>query len=188
MTDEILGGRRKALEESFFAKESEKLRRELIEKEAVKAKKESLTEASGISDEVVLEQMIALDIGSDTVAALCLVPLVEVAWADGSVDDEERDAILAAAEATGLARASASGRLLHAWLEARPNPEVLAAWKGYVGALSATLSAEAKDALKRELLGRARAVAEAAGGFLGVGNKVSKSEQAILDELAQAFS
>ena len=188
MSQEFLGDRKKALEDSFFAKETEKLRRELLEKEAEKATKESLSEVSGISDDIVLEHLIALDIRSDTLAALSLVPLVEVAWADGSVDDNERDAILAASEATGLSRGSASGQLLDSWLTERPGREVLAAWKEYVGALSSTLSVDAKHALKGELIGRARSVAEASGGFLGLGSKVDKTEQAVLDDLEQAFS
>ena len=113
---------------------------------------------------------------------------MEVAWADGSVDDNERDAILAAAEAAGLARESASGRLLDGWLTQRPDREVLSAWKEYVEALCATLTDDGKNALKRDLVGRARSVAEAAGGFLGLGSKVSKSEQDMLDELERAFS
>ncbi len=188
MSEEFLGDRRKALEESFFAKENEKLRHALQEKETVRTAKEALGEASGISDDAVLEHLMALDIGSDTVAALSLVPLVEVAWADGSVDDNERDAILAAAEAAGLARESASGRLLDGWLTQRPDREVLSAWKEYVEALCATLTDDGKNALKRDLVGRARSVAEAAGGFLGLGSKVSKSEQDMLDELERAFS
>ena len=50
-----------------------------------------------------------------------------------------------------------------------------------------TLRESARGALKEDLLGRARAVAEAAGGLLGFGNKVSKSEQAVLDDLEEAF-
>ena len=45
----------------------------------------------------------------------------------------------------------------------------------------------AMNDLKSDLLGRARTVAEAAGGILGLGSKVSKSEQAMLEELAHAF-
>ncbi|MDH3689658.1 MAG: hypothetical protein OEU36_09305 [Gammaproteobacteria bacterium] len=188
MSQEFLGDRKKALEDSFFAKESDKLRDELKQQEEVKASKESLSEASGITDSAVLEQLIALDIGSDTVAAISLVPLVEVAWADGDVDDKERDAILVAAEAAGIGRDSASGQLLDSWLAERPDRSVLSAWKEYVGALSATLNVEGKNTLKRDLLGRARSVAEAAGGFIGLGNKISKSEQDVLDELDRAFS
>ena len=188
MTEEILGGRRKALEESFFAKQNEKLRRALREQEAAKARKEALAAASGISDDAVLEELIALDIAADTVAALALVPLVEVAWADGSIDDKERVAILTAAEQAGLEKGGASHQLLQSWLTARPDQDVRRAWKEYVEALCNTLSAEPKQALKEQMVGRARAVAEAAGGFLGLGSKVSSKEKAVLDELEQAFS
>jgi hypothetical protein len=42
--------------------------------------------------------------------------------------------------------------------------------------------------LKQDLLGRARGVAEAAGGFLGLGKRISSAEQAVLTELEQAFT
>ena len=188
MSNEFLGDRKKALEDSFFAKESEKLRRELAEKEAMQANRDALSEASGITDDAVLQHLIALDIGSDTLVALSLVPLVEVAWADGNVDDKERQAILAAAEGAGLDKKGASGQLLNRWLAKKPDREVLATWKEYVSALSETLSGERRDALKQGLLSRARTVAEASGGVLGLGSKVSKSEQEVLDEFEQVFS
>ncbi len=55
-------------------------------------------------------------------------------------------------------------------------------------ALCSTLSAEPKQALKEQVIGHARGVAEAAGGFLGLGSKVSSKEKAVLDDLEQAFS
>jgi hypothetical protein len=187
MSDEILGGRRKALEESFFAKHNEKLRRALRAQEAAKAKKEALAAASGIDDDTVLDELISLDIAADTVAALALVPLVEVAWADGSIDEKERAAILAAATQTGLEKDGASHQLLQGWLEVRPDTRVRAAWNDYVSALCRTLGTDARRILKQTVLGRARRVAEAAGGFLDLGSKVSHSEQAVLDELERAF-
>jgi hypothetical protein len=63
----------------------------------------------------------------------------------------------------------------------------VATWREYVSALSATLTDDARQALKSELLGRARTVAEAAGGFMGMGQKVSAAEAAVLGELEQAF-
>jgi hypothetical protein len=49
------------------------------------------------------------------------------------------------------------------------------------------LSDETRQKLKEDLLGRARDVAKAAGGLLGMGRKVSKVEQAVLDELETTF-
>ena len=53
-------------------------------------------------------------------------------------------------------------------------------------ALAETMSAEDRRFFKGRVLDRARGVAEAAGGFLGIG-KVSAREQKVLDELASAF-
>lgn len=185
MSNEILGDRGKALEELFFARESENYRKSMQEKEEAQNNKEALSASSGITDDAVLEQLIALDIGSDTLAALALVPLVEVAWADGTMDDKERNAILSAAGDSGLSGDSAA--LLDGWLATQPNSEVLAGWKDYVSALCSTLDATARESLKQELLSRARTVAESAGGILGMG-KISSEEEEKLEELARAFS
>jgi tellurite resistance protein len=185
MSDEILGDRGKALEEMFFARESEKLRKTLQEKEGVRDKKEALSATSGITDDAVLERLVTLDIRSDTLAALSLVPLVEIAWADGTMDDSERSAILAAAEDAGISDESAA--LLDGWLVTQPGSEMLSAWKDYISALTSTMDTAARDNLEQELLGRARRVAESAGGFLGIGT-ISPDEEDKLEELARAFS
>ncbi len=185
MNGEFLGDRRKALEESFFAQESEKLRKALQAKEEAKHRKAALSAASGITNEAVLDELVALGIGSDTLAALSLVPLVEVAWADGTMHDNERKAILSAAGDAGLGPESMA--LLDRWLTTRPTGEVLSAWKDYVAALASSMDASTRDQFKQDLLGRARRVAEAAGGFLGIA-RISSEEEEKLEELAHAFS
>lgn len=178
----------RALEEAFFFKENEALRQRLQQSSDAKAKREAFATASGITDDAVLDKLIALGIAGDTLAALSLVPMVLVAWADGGVDAKEREAVLAGAEERGLRKGDASRELLEVWLARRPPPELLATWKGYIGALSATIGAEARTSLEKELLGRARAVAEASGGTLGFGRKVSTAEEAVLRDLDTAFS
>ena len=174
MSNEILGIRGKALEELFFARESEKFHQAKQEKDAAENRKAVLSAASGISDDTVLDQLIALNISSDTLAALSLLPLVEVAWADGDMDERERKAILSAAADTGLSTGSAA--LLDGWLVIQLGSSILAAWKAYVSALTGNMDAVAKDNLRQELLRRARVVAESAGGILGIG-KISKEEE-----------
>ena len=151
MTDDFLGDRRAALEEAFFAKQNALLRQKLKDSWEAQAKKEALAAASGINDDAVLERLGALGIRPDTTAALSLVPLVAVAWADGSIDDNERRAILSGAEEAGLGKQDVGHQLLQRWLSERPSPELLASWKDYTAALSATLSPEARAALKQAL-------------------------------------
>ncbi len=183
---QVLGERKKALEEQFFARQEKELRERVRREAAAKARRESLAEASGIRDEAVLDHLTGLGLDGETVAALSLVPLVEVAWAEGTLHDKEREAVLRAARDSGVTRDSAAWVLLESWLAKRPDRELLEAWEGYVEALVADLGPEERRALRHELLDRARTVAESAGGFLGVG-KVSDAETAMLSRLETAF-
>jgi hypothetical protein len=87
-----------------------------------------------------------------------------------------------------LAKEDISRQLFERWLAEAPPPALLATWKEYIGALSASLGPEARRALKQELLDRARAVAEAAGGFLVIGRRVSPAEEDVLKALERALS
>ena len=100
MAEDPLGSRKKALEESFFAEENARLRERMKAEKESKATKERLAEISGLEDEAVLAKLVALNIDSDTWAAISLVPLVEVAWADAKIDEKERRAVLSAAGET----------------------------------------------------------------------------------------
>jgi hypothetical protein len=188
VSKEFLGDRRAALEEAFFAKKDQELLQRLRELDKVRRTKEALSAASGITDELVLERVAALDLDSDTLAALSLVPLVAVAWADGSISDSERRSAFSRAAEMGLSRQDISHRLFERWLAEPPPPALLAVWKDYIKALSATRDGEGKDALREGVLSRARIVAEAAGGFLGIGGKISPAEERVLKELERAFS
>ena len=185
MSAGALKDRGDALETEFFARQNAKAVEALRVKRAAEESHEALGRALGLSDGAVLDALIEAGIGSETVAALALIPLVVVAWADGTLDDAERDAIERASE-----EASVDGEhraLLSAWLNAPPDANLLDAWKQYIEALRGQLDADACDALRDRILGGARQVAESAGGFLGLGNKVSASEAGVLDDLEACF-
>jgi hypothetical protein len=187
MRKELPGDRRKVLKESFFAKQNEALAR-LRKANEARARKDALSLASGITDDVVLDKLVALNIGRDTLPALFLAPLVAVAWADGRIDDTERNAVLSGAAELGLSEQEASYQLLERWLAERPSPELLASWKEYIDALSERLSQHAMETLKPELLRRAKAVAEAAGGRFSTGPKASSPGRAVLEDLETVIS
>ena len=188
MSKEFLGDREHALEEVFFAQQDQALLRRLREADATKSKKEALSAASGIADDAVLDKLISLGVDGATIAALSLVPLVLVAWADGEIDEKEREAVLAAAAEAGIEEKGPGHQLLGRWLSNRPPPQLLATWTGYIRAISPTLSEGALERLKSDLLGRARKVSEAAGGFLGAGWKTSPAEREVMAKLEKAFT
>jgi hypothetical protein len=176
----------KALEDSFFAKENEKVLARLREESARKQKRELLAEALGLGDEKVLDHLVDLDLSPEAIVAFSLVPLVEVAWADGQIQRKERDAILRAAEERGIAPDSVNHELLENWLRARPDPRLLEAWRHYTTGLLNELDSAERSLMRERLLGNARRIAESAGGFLGLGS-ISEAEKAMLGELESTF-
>ena len=171
----------------FFHEQDQQLLSAFRERLEKADRRTQLAEVSGIRDEAVLDHLIELKIGPDTLAAIAVVPLVCVAWADGEVQEAERTAVLAAAKAAGMHPQNSRYPLLEFWLTQRPGVEVLVAWEHYIRDLCQRLNEHEIGELRRDLLDRARGVATAAGGFLGFGTKISAVERAVLDRLEQAF-
>jgi len=179
-----LDDRRRELEGRFFAERNEELLRKMRERNQYLKRAEALAAASGITDPKTLQTLLDLNVDAETLTAMALVPLVAVAWADNVLDTSERDAIMKAAADVQNETQMA---LLESWLAQNPGPELLEAWKGYVSELMSTLDAGSCKKLQTELMDSARSVAGAAGGFLGLGNKISRVEQEVLDDLESCF-
>lgn len=186
MSHNALSDRRKALEDSFFQDQESKKISRLREELSAKKNKEEIGAASGIDDEKLLEALVKLDVGASDLSALALIPLVQVAWADGTMKDSERDAILQAASSQGVSKGGHGHQLLEAWLGTPPKSALYEAWAGYVDALVADMDEAQVEALKESILGLAHDVASAAGGLLGLGS-VSKSEKDVLTAISEAF-
>jgi uncharacterized tellurite resistance protein B-like protein len=182
----VLDERRQALEEAFFRKHDGALRARMRSERERADARDALIAQSPIADAALVDRLVELGIRLDTLAALMLVPLVEVAWADGTMDPREREAVLHAAEASGIEFESPSHALLEAWTRERPPAALYESWRAYIASLCRELSADHRWHLEEQLVGRARSVARAAGGFLGVA-KVSKPEEEVIARLEQAF-
>jgi hypothetical protein len=183
----MLHERGRKLEEAYFKEENDKAVNRLRELAKLKETTKALSDVSGITDEKVLEKLVALSVRPEALATLAAIPLVEVAWADGNVDGKERAAILRAAASVEFGKNRVDFPLLESWLDKRPSPKLLEAWMHFVEGLAAAMDPHELKQLKHDLLDRARMVAETAGGFLGIG-RISSAEQAVLDRMARAFS
>ncbi len=186
MADNVLEARRVALEEAFFSKENERLRERMKAEREREAARKALGSELGLRDEALLDRLLELGIRIDTVEALALAPLALVAWADGKMEPREHDAVMKGAEGSGIAPGSPGYALLETWTKRQPPAELMEAWRAYIAALLGELSTEQRRELEECILGRARAVAQATGGLLGIAS-VSREEVAVLTELANAF-
>ena len=175
----------RAIEAGFLKDDADSFRRALATEEAEAAG--ALGRATGIDDTDLLARIAELGIRPETLAALTLIPLIETAWADGVMDAKERAAVLRGAASTGIAPESASYRLLEIWTVERPAPEIAAVWRDFIAAIAKSLSARQRAALRAKIIGRAWAVANAAGSLLDATPNVSAEERAALDELDAAF-
>ncbi len=184
---DALYDRGKALEGAFFQQKDHELLKKMRAEFETEEKRVALSKSSGITDDGLLNQLIELEIDPTSFASFALLPLIQVAWADGKMQSAERDAILNSAEQSGVSKESAAFEILESRLEESPGDDLYDAWKVYASSLKESLDPAQASNLQNKILGRAREVAEAAGGFLGFGNKVSDEEAAVLEKLAAAF-
>lgn len=176
---DTFGERRQTQEEEYFRKREQELIQKMRQRAATDAARQQLAEQSGIADSEVLQDLEALGYTPDTVRLLHLVPLVQMAWAEGGVSDRERTLILDAARAGGIDDGSVAAHQLAQWLASRPTDQFFETTLRAIGALLEGQPVADRDAAQRDLLAYCTAIAAASGGVLGRG-KVSDTERQLL--------
>jgi tellurite resistance protein len=162
-------------ESAYFQKRDQELREQLRE-QLDKAAGELQTdqESTKLS---LSERIAALGFTGDKLKVFDLLPLIHVAWADGSVSRKERSAILDVLGGRGILPGSDAFRTVESLLEERPSDAFL----------------NQSLAILKEAVGGARAanivdlcvqVAGASGGFLNMGT-ISEEERASIESIAQ---
>ena len=183
---DLIHERGQALENAFFAERDRQLLDVLRRRLALETVEHELTEATGVTDEIAIPELAGLP-APHFLALLGIFPMVEIAWCDRHISSKERALISTAAAEMGVTAGSATQALLNRWLENRPPENAAQLWTEYVQAVCATLTPETVKKLKQSVMGRAKKTAQATGGMLGVGEKISAAEKSCLERLAKAF-
>jgi hypothetical protein len=177
----------KQIEDAFFAKEDEKLIKELQILQKMNNSKKELSAVSGIKNDAVLEKLVSLDVRPETLASFTVIPLIEVAWADGTPDTQEQKSILSIIDGNGFfKKGNINYKLVEQWLKRKPKSELFEAWDIYIRGLCRHLPPEGKEILQKEILTNARIIADSSGGFLGIGS-ISDAEEKVINKLEAAF-
>ena len=184
---DALHQRGQALEDEFFRQVDQQLISDLKAAKERENLKEQLALVTSFQDDALLENLIDGGFQPTSLAALALVPAVFVAWADGSVTAQERQAVMSAALHRGIEEQPTAMKLLESWLHKHPPRPLWKLWKEYVAAVYASVPQASGEALANEIQQQAKGVAEASGGTLGFG-KISQEERAILDDIASVFA
>jgi tellurite resistance protein len=174
--------RGEALAEAFFFR----MDRELIESLSRKLDRDekigSFQAVTGIQDRAIVESLVDAGFEMSTLTAFIWAPVVFVAWADGNADPLEKAAILEALPNKGLSREMASMMIAHEWFANRPTEKLWLVWEEFAIATLTGVPAHEREALMDEIVDLCYAVAQASGGFLGIG-RVSQSESAAIDRV-----
>jgi hypothetical protein len=180
--DGITDDARKREEEYFRRKDRELIERMRQQTESASARK-ALESATGIQDPESLRDLEALGFTPRTIALLPLVPVLQVAWAEGSISAAERELIITLARARGIEAGGDADAQLQEWLDVRPSGEVFSKAGRLIAAMldrpgGAELQVSADDLMKY-----CEQIAHASGGVFGFGS-VSAQEKAALEQVA----
>ncbi len=179
-SEKPLDDRRKAQEEDYFRKANAEAAAKL------KAKLD-LTNA-GIQDQALVDHLVKAGFDSDSARALYLLPLVDVAWADGRVQKEEQKQILSALEKHGVESTSKAYQIVTRWIERGPSDESFMQARSLLEPIVAELKKSGKD-VSSWILEASEKVASVTNNLFGLGSKmISKEERSYLETLAKKFS
>jgi tellurite resistance protein len=178
--------RKRENEEDYFRKQDQELIERMRKASAADRARKELGERTGLHDPELLQELEQLGFSPDTIGLLPLVPVLQVAWAEGGVSPAERKLIVDLARARGVVEGSPADHQLQEWLSHRPAPHVFTRAGRLISAILAAGSPEMHDLTADSLVKYCETIAAASGGILGLG-KVSPEERAALSQIQTAL-
>lgn len=174
-------------EEEYFQRESvektEKLRRQR-QLEALREQERSSIADQLNTTEQVADEAMELGFDADTARVLPLVPLIQVAWADGKVTGAQADKVKQKAVKFGVKPDTPAAEFLGLLLEERPTGVFFDRVNQVIRHI---VDDDIEGDIRSDVLAWSKAVAESSGGFFGLTNPISKNERRVLDEFAELF-
>jgi hypothetical protein len=179
---DALAKRGRALEDDYFRKKDRELIEKIREAAAAERVRNDLGRKIGLEDREQLQELHDLGFTPDTVVLLPMVPIVEMAWAEGGITRAERDLILPFARRRGIEEGSAADHLLTEWLTNRPAEAMFHGARRLIRAVLDAGFAQAVDFNADDLVKHCEDIASASGGIFGIG-RVSAEERALLTSI-----
>jgi hypothetical protein len=181
---DIFSQREHWLEETYFRKKDEELIARLHERQAREVERQHMAEATGIDNQAMIEELQRIGYTEETISLLSIVPLVEVAWAEGGVADREREMIFDIARSRGIEPGSAAHEQLVQWCALRPSHLFFEDTLHAIGMMLAHLPPEQRERSRENLIAYCNQIAEiVAGGILGRA-KISDEERSLIAHIA----
>ena len=175
--------RGRALEDDYFRRKDLELIEKIRQAGAAQRVRDDLGRKIGLDDPELLQELHDLGFTPDTVVLLPLLPILQVAWAEGGITKAERELILRLARSRGIEEGSAADRQLTEWIANQPAEAVFAGARRLIRAVLDSGAAPTGDFNASDLVKYCEDIAAASGGILGIG-RVSAEERALLSSIA----
>ena len=179
---DMFAERGRSLEEDYFRKKDRELIEKMKQAAATEQARRELGARTGLTDPDMLRDLEELGFTPDTVVLLPLVPVIQMAWAEGGITPAERKILTDLARKRGIAAGSAADHQLTRWMDNRPDPSVFSRATRLIRAMLGS-GQDKGDVTAEDLVKYAETIASASGGILGIG-KISTEERALLNEIA----
>jgi hypothetical protein len=177
----------KGREEAYFLQKEAELIEKLRRKFREEQDRARFADEVGVHDEQILRAFEDLGFTRDTVAILHLVPLVQVAWSDGAVSDNERSKIHDIAALRGITPGAPGYLLVEKLLHTRPSERAFDVCWRVIRAMLAASPEDKRRGLEVSLSAYAAEVARVSGGLLGF-RSISVEERMALERVAREIA
>lgn len=154
---------------------------------AFQERRQHMAEACQTRDPRILDALEELGYDQTTIALLYFVPLVQVAWIDGSVSEAERNRILVMAGLRGMRENAPAYQQLVGWLSQRPTEEFFEGTLAVIEDILNSLPPDEREARGNSLMQNCREVAFASCGLFGWKSKVCIAKRVFLHSLSRRF-
>jgi hypothetical protein len=178
-----LAKRGRALEDEYFRKKDRELIEKIRQASATEQARKDLGRKARLDDPQLVHELQDLGFTPDTVDLLPLVPIIQMAWAEGGITKAERELILRLARSRGIEDGSAADRQLTEWITNQPAEVVFARATRLIRAMLDSGSAQTGDLNADDVVKYCEEIASASGGMLGIG-RISAEERSPLSRIA----
>jgi hypothetical protein len=170
-------------EKEYFHRLDCELIEEMRERAARDEEHRRMAELYRIEDPQLLEALEKLGYTHTTIVLLELVPLIELAWSDGSVSPTERDWILRFARARSIAEDMPAWRQLTSWLDHCPSPAFFEGTWRAIKAHAVFLSEKDRTAAREAMIRACTEFANATCQWFGWHGRVCAAKRRVLEEI-----
>jgi hypothetical protein len=170
-------------EDEYFWRRDQELIEKMRRAAAADQTNRALASKAGLTDPATIEELAQLGFTVDTVDLLPLMPLIQMAWAEGGVSQAERQLIVNLARSRGISEGTPADVQLAAWLTAAPPADVFTRSTRLIRAMLASPTAGAAALTPEALVKYCEEIAAASGGVLGM-RKISAEERGLLSRIA----